>query len=109
MNRDDSTPSLVQKAYGEVARKRASCCGPAASCCGKAAYAVSDNPVPESELGLSCGNPLAFGHINKGDVVLDLGSGAGKDQLRMSALAKTYRYLDDSELSAAPPKQGGAR
>lgn len=37
------------------------------------------------------------------------GGQAGKDQLRMSALAKTYRYLDDSELSAAQPKQGGAR
>ena len=35
--------------------------------------------MPEAELGLSCGNPLAFGHISKGDVVLDLGSGAGKD------------------------------
>jgi ubiquinone/menaquinone biosynthesis C-methylase UbiE len=40
---------------------------------------VPDHPVPEAELGLSCGNPLAFGYINKGDVVLDLGSGAGKD------------------------------
>lgn len=37
------------------------------------------------------------------------GGQAGKDQLRMSALAKTYRYLDDSELPAAQPKQGGAR
>jgi SAM-dependent methyltransferase len=30
-------------------------------------------------LGLSCGNPLAFGHLKPGDVVVDLGSGAGKD------------------------------
>lgn len=28
--------------------------------------------------------------------------GAGKEQLRMSALAKTYRYLDDTELAAKP-------
>jgi SAM-dependent methyltransferase len=35
--------------------------------------------VPEAELGLSCGNPLAFGYINEGDTVVDLGSGAGKD------------------------------
>jgi SAM-dependent methyltransferase len=40
---------------------------------------VPDHPVPEAELGLSCGNPLAFGFIGEGDVVLDLGSGAGKD------------------------------
>lgn len=37
------------------------------------------------------------------------GQGAAKDQLRMSALAKTYRYLDDTELSAAKPKAGGAK
>ena len=40
---------------------------------------MPDHPVPDSDLGLSCGNPLAFGYINPGDVVLDLGSGAGKD------------------------------
>lgn len=34
------------------------------------------------------------------------GGGGNKGQLRMSALAKTYRYLDDSELAAAP-KAGG--
>jgi len=77
---DDKTHELVRKAYAEVARGRSSCCGPAKSCCGGAkAPAAPDHPVPESELGLSCGNPLAFGHINPGDVVLDLGSGAGKD------------------------------
>ena len=36
-------------------------------------------PVPEAELGLSCGNPVAFSHLKRGNVVLDLGSGAGKD------------------------------
>ena len=34
------------------------------------------------------------------------GGQAGKGELRMSALAKTYRYLDDSELPA-PGKGGG--
>ena len=76
----DKTHELVQKAYADVARKRSSCCGEGSSCCGDSkAYTVPDHPVPEAELGLSCGNPLAFGYINKGDVVLDLGSGAGKD------------------------------
>ena len=75
---------IVKKAYAEVARKQSGCCGAGAgegsSCCGdKKPYTVPDHPVPESELGLSCGNPLAFGHIAQGDVVLDLGSGAGKD------------------------------
>jgi len=76
----DKTHELVQRAYGAVARKQSSCCGSGGSCCGQTkAYIVPDHPVPEAELGLSCGNPLAFGHINVGDVVLDLGSGAGKD------------------------------
>jgi SAM-dependent methyltransferase len=35
--------------------------------------------VPEADLGLSCGNPVAFSRLRKGDVVLDLGSGAGRD------------------------------
>ncbi len=37
------------------------------------------------------------------------GPGVAKDQLRMSALAKTYRYLDDTELAAAKPKAKGAK
>ena len=82
MSNADDTHELVKKAYGQLARKQSCCCRPAAassSCCDKSASVVPDHPVPESELGLSCGNPLAFGHIHKGDVVLDLGSGAGKD------------------------------
>jgi SAM-dependent methyltransferase len=88
MKNPQDTHELVQKAYAGVARKQSSCSrGPsgqpasqAGSCCGDGKpYTVADHPVPEAELGLSCGNPLAFGHINKGDVVLDLGSGAGKD------------------------------
>ena len=80
MNDSNKTHELVQKAYAAVARKQSSCCGPSKSCCGdRKPYTVPDHPVPEAELGLSCGNPLAFGYINKGDVVLDLGSGAGKD------------------------------
>ncbi len=32
-----------------------------------------------ANLGLGCGNPLAFAAVREGDVVLDLGSGAGVD------------------------------
>ena len=35
--------------------------------------------MPEAELGLSCGDPVAYSHLRPGDVVLDLGSGGGKD------------------------------
>jgi arsenite methyltransferase len=79
MNDSKTTHELVQKAYAGVARKQSSCCGPKASCCDKKPYTIADHPVPESDLGLSCGDPVAFSMLKEGDVVLDLGSGAGKD------------------------------
>jgi arsenite methyltransferase len=79
MNDPNKTHDLVRNAYADVARKQSSCCGPKTSCCNDTAYTVPDHPVPEAELGLSCGNPVAFSHLKPGDVVLDLGSGAGKD------------------------------
>ena len=78
MSERDDTHELVKKAYGSVARKQSSCCGPKASCCGKAPVAEG-TPVPEAELGLSCGDPVAYSHLKRGNVVLDLGSGGGKD------------------------------
>ena len=41
---------------------------------------------------------------------VDIRAAAGKGgNLRMQAVAKTYRYLDDSEMSAAKPRPKGAR
>jgi len=58
MNDPMKTHELVQNAYADVARKPSSCCGPKTSCCNDSAYTVPEHPVPEAELGLSCGNPL---------------------------------------------------
>jgi SAM-dependent methyltransferase len=70
---------MVKKVYAAVARRQSSRCGSRTiSCCDKSCD-VPDHPVPEAELGLSCGNPVAFSHLKKGDTVLDLGSGAGRD------------------------------
>jgi ubiquinone/menaquinone biosynthesis C-methylase UbiE len=74
--------AIVKKAYASVAKKQSCCCcdskKPSPGPCGdkKAAAAMT---VPEAELGLSCGNPVAFAHVKAGDVVVDLGSGAGRD------------------------------
>lgn len=35
--------------------------------------------VGDANLGLGCGNPTALAHIKEGDIVTDLGSGAGLD------------------------------
>ena len=98
------THDLVKRAYGEVARKQASCCDSKAlkSCC-----SGGEAPkVPEADLGLSCGNPVAFSEIKPGDVVVDLGSGAGRDvflaadysQIELRVLAHLSK---DSELRRA--------
>ncbi len=83
--------SSVQKYYGEIARASGSCCTPATStgfCCGDTgAYSESLGYAPEdmsaapseSNLGLGCGNPQAIANLRAGEVVLDLGSGAGFD------------------------------
>jgi len=78
MSEREDTHELVKKAYGSVARKQSSCCGPKAPCCGKEPWAESIT-VPEAELGVSCGDPVAYSHLKRGNVVLDLGSGGGKD------------------------------
>ncbi|MBI5243493.1 MAG: arsenite methyltransferase [Elusimicrobia bacterium] len=65
--------AMVRKAYGDVAKKQSSCCS-GSSCCGSSAP-----PASEGDLGLSCGDPVTFSRVKPGDVVLDLGSGAGKD------------------------------
>ncbi|MGQ9631529.1 MAG: arsenite methyltransferase [bacterium] len=68
---------------------RGSCCGPT-SAEGKGALArmvgyregeLSELPDDAVENSFGCGNPLAFAEAKEGDVVLDLGSGAGIDVL----------------------------
>ncbi len=45
------------------------------------------NSVPEgANLGLGCGNPVALASLKEGDVVLDLGSGAGFDVFLAAAV-----------------------
>lgn len=63
----------VRLAYGRAAKKSESCCS-GFSCCGH-----TSGKAVEGELGLSCGDPVAFSKIRKGMTVVDLGSGAGKD------------------------------
>ncbi len=81
----------VREQYGNIAKQDNSCCGPQKTCCGStdSARSISRNigyseeelqAVPEgANLGLGCGNPIALASLKEGEVVLDLGSGAGFD------------------------------
>ena len=77
MARNQQKHAVVKKAYGSLAKRGGSCCSSSGSSC--CAPPAPGRPVPEADLGLSCGDPVAFSQIREGDVVLDLGSGAGKD------------------------------
>ena len=80
------THEQVASRYGEIARSGGTCCGGSASPdtlrhaehIGYAAGDLADLPEG-ANLGLGCGNPTSLTMINEGDVVLDLGSGAGID------------------------------
>jgi len=88
---------MVRARYGGIAAGTVSdCCAPAtSSCCGTTAASSVDGTaremgysaeelaaVPEgANLGLGCGNPQAIAAMRPGEVVVDLGSGAGFDCL----------------------------
>ena len=89
MTNDEKVKELVKQKYSEIALqdKETNSC----SCCGSGGcstevynimsddYAHLDGYNPDADLGLGCGLPTQFAKINKGDVVIDLGSGAGND------------------------------
>jgi SAM-dependent methyltransferase len=75
---------MVRDWYGGVAADRAGCCGPTrASQDASSSMGYSEEELaslPEgADLGLGCGNPQALAAMRPGEVVVDLGSGAGID------------------------------
>jgi SAM-dependent methyltransferase len=75
---------IVRNWYGGVAAGSTSCCGsnaaPQGASCGMGYSEAELASLPEgSDLGLGCGNPQAFADMRPGEVVVDLGSGAGID------------------------------
>ena len=79
----DAIRGEVRQRYGVSARGESSC---AEDCCTSTSsdalgYSAEDAAfVPEAaNLGLGCGNPLGVASLERGQTVLDLGSGAGFD------------------------------
>ncbi|MGB8310295.1 MAG: arsenite methyltransferase [Halobacteriota archaeon] len=82
---------VVREGYAKVAKEEKVFSVPLTSCCGGASLAGEISKkigyteqdlvtVPEgANLGLGCGNPVALASLHEGDIVLDLGSGAGFD------------------------------
>jgi SAM-dependent methyltransferase len=80
---------LVKEKYGEIALQdkgtnQAACCG--SGCCSTDVanimsddYSKLEGYNSDADLGLGCGLPTEFAKIKTGDVVIDLGSGAGND------------------------------
>lgn len=96
MNTAEEIKQLVREKYGEIAEQSketnaASCCG--AGGCSTVDYTImsedysaTDGYVADADLGLGCGIPTEFAQIEKGNVVLDLGAGAGNDAFVARAL-----------------------
>lgn len=88
----------VRRRYGATASGKSEY---ADDCCASTdatalGYSVEDTSrAPEAaNLGLGCGNPLAIASLKDGQVVLDLGSGAGFDCfLAARAVGKTGRVI----------------
>ncbi len=89
MESENKLKQIVKEKYSEIANQdkdtnASSCCG-AGGCSTKVYnimtddYTQLDGYVQDADLGLGCGLPTEFAKIKKGDVVLDLGSGAGND------------------------------
>jgi SAM-dependent methyltransferase len=81
----DNVKKIVKDAYKKIADTGSSCgcgCNSARDISKNIGYSDEElKIVGAANLGLGCGNPLAFGKIKEGDTVLDLGSGAGIDAI----------------------------
>ena len=103
--KSEEIKKIVKDGYAKAVTQKTSCCS-TNSCCGgidqakevskSVGYSDSEiNAVPEgANLGFGCGNPVALASLKEGDVVLDLGSGAGFDAfLAAKRVGKSGRVI----------------
>jgi len=89
MQTESEIKEMVRQKYSEIALQdkatnASSCCG--AGGCSTEVYNIMsedydtlDGYTQDADLGLGCGLPTVFAKIKEGDMVIDLGSGAGND------------------------------
>jgi arsenite methyltransferase len=83
----ETVKAMVREKYALVAQTESSCCGiGTGGGCGmpevtsfSESYAGKAGYNPDADLHLGCGQPTELARIKPGDVVVDLGSGAGND------------------------------
>jgi SAM-dependent methyltransferase len=75
------TGSATRCCSPQEAVSEASCCAPSQITSKVIGYSTEElGAIPDgADLGLGCGNPTALASLKEGEVVLDLGSGAGID------------------------------
>ncbi len=90
MTTSEELKQIVKDKYSEIAtqskgQNETSCCGSGCGCSTTDAaimaedYSKLSGYAADADLGLGCGLPTEFAQIQDGDVVIDLGSGAGND------------------------------
>lgn len=89
MKNEAELKEIVRERYAKIAQQGKA--ENASSCCGATTpsnkvynimmddYTDTEGYVEDADLGLGCGLPTQFAKIQKGDTVIDLGSGAGND------------------------------
>jgi SAM-dependent methyltransferase len=90
MNTSEQLKQIVKEKYSEIAEQSreenaSSCCGAGCGCSTideavmAEDYTSLKGYVADADLGLGCGLPTEYAQISEGDIVVDLGSGAGND------------------------------
>ena len=110
MNQSENIRKTVRERYGERAQAGTGCCAAKNSCCGstqtvssKIGYSERElSSIPKgADLGLGCGNPTSLASLKAGEIVLDLGSGAGIDCFLASNLVGETGRIIGVDMTAA--------